>query len=160
MSGGPVQLSTGRAVAALVLSMLHILTILGTQYQAGTFRQLSFGFNDIVNYAIYLSPVAALWLLSFFGYAALALLGSPIVVFFVLRMLHVLEFYRHGYNSMAVQKGDSLAFFHILFFMLVLFGLALMMVLGLIALLNWYQTAVFRRGRQAAADRCQARQHE
>lgn len=145
MYRGLFQLRKGPAIAALIFSLLHILTVIGTQYQAGALRQLSFGFDDFVSYAAFLSPVVALWLVSFFGYVGLTLMGTPIVVFFVLRMQHVLEFYRHGFNSMAVQKGDGLAFFHGLFIMLVLFGLAVSLALGLIALWNWYQTDIRRR---------------
>lgn len=149
MDRGLFQLRKGPAIAALVFSLLHILTVLGTQYQAGALRQLSFGFDDLVNYAFALSPVAALWLLSFFGYVGLTLMGTPIVVFFVLRMHHVLEFYRSGFNSLG-QKGDGLFFAHIVFIMLVLFGLTVSMALGLIALWNWYQTDI-RRGRHASS---------
>jgi hypothetical protein len=44
--------------------------------------------------------------------------GTPIFIFFAVRMHHVAEFYWFGINSMAVQKGDGLGFLEMLFDML------------------------------------------
>jgi hypothetical protein len=45
-------------------------------------------------------------------------MAIPVLVFFTLRMHHVLQFYWFGINSMARQNGDELGWFTLIFEML------------------------------------------
>jgi hypothetical protein len=105
--------------AAVALGIIHILTIVGTDYQAhaagrdgweiGRFQvdQFFLGiYALLVNYGIFLSPVVVLLLVR----RACVLVGIfaiPVLMLFALRMYHVWQFYRFGINSMAVQNGDA-----------------------------------------------------
>jgi hypothetical protein len=135
MDGNKIRLSKGRVMAALALSVLHVLAMLGAEYQAGNLNRIEFDRFFFVNYAVFLSPVAILFLLSFFRYVGLALFGAPILVFFILRMHHVWEFYGYGINSMASQKGDGLGFFQMAFDMVASLMLAAVLAIGLVAFL-------------------------
>jgi len=42
-------------------------------------------------------------------------MAIPVLVFFTLRMHHVLQFYWFGINSMARQNGDELGWFTLIF---------------------------------------------
>jgi hypothetical protein len=98
--------------AALILGVAHVLTTLGTAYQVG--GGLEFDRFFFVNYTTFLSPLVVL----FFSRRVpnvLALYAIPILSFFSVRMYYVWQFYWLGINSMAVQKGDGLAFLTMLF---------------------------------------------
>ena len=119
-----------RCVAgAFALSFVHLLTIVGTDYQAYAKRDSwlldRFYIEDIipnlfgifVNYGTFLSPV--ILLLLFRRVCILVgILAIPVLIFFALRMHHVWQFYSFGINSMARQKGDELAWFTLIFEML------------------------------------------
>jgi hypothetical protein len=101
--------------AAIALSVLHVVTLVGTDYQVGGRQQIDHLF--LVNHAVFLAPVGVL-LLIWRTCFLVGLFAIPIVIFFVLRMHRVWEFYWWGYNSMAVQKGDALGLYQIVFEML------------------------------------------
>ncbi len=109
--------------AAWTLSVAHILTLVGTEYQVYAPGRYQFDQFFLVNYAIFLSPLVIL-----FAFRrvciALALLAIPILTFFVWRMHYVWQFYWSGINSMARQKGDELGFFTMVFDMFSLFAAA------------------------------------
>jgi hypothetical protein len=107
-----------RCVAtAVALSMAHILTVVGADYQVYPLDGLQIDHFFLVNHAVFLSPVVVLLLMRkaclFVGIYAV-----PVLIIFVLRMHHVLQFHWFGINSMAIQNGDSLGFQSMLFDML------------------------------------------
>ena len=115
--------------ATIALSVLYVVTIVGTDYQVGR-QQIDHSF--FVNHAVFLAPVAVLLLIRR-TCGLVGLFAIPIVIFFVLRMHHVWEFYWLGYNSMAVQKGDALGWYQLVFEMLA----AVTVVTWLVIMLLW-----------------------
>jgi hypothetical protein len=113
--------------AALALCIAHSVTTIGEQYQiyAENPDQWSFSgarsgdLHDVfigilLNYGIFLSPVIVL-LMARRVCALVGVLAIPVMIFFVLRMHHVWQFYWFGINSMARQKGDELGWFTLIF---------------------------------------------
>src|SRR6185295_18408618 len=96
--------------AALVLSVAHILTLIGTEYQVYTPGRYQIDRFFVVNYATVLSPLVILFALRKVC-VALVILAIPILIFFAWRMYYVWQFYWLGINSMDRQKGDGLGFF-------------------------------------------------
>jgi hypothetical protein len=105
--------------AASALCIVHILTIVGTDYQAyATTRdgwqidrfqvdQIFLGiYALLVNYGIFLSPVFVLLLIRRVC-VLVGIFAIPVLILFTLRMYHVWQFYWFGINSMAVQKSDG-----------------------------------------------------
>jgi uncharacterized membrane protein len=115
--------------ATIALSVLHVVTMVGTDYQAGR-QHIDHSF--LVNHAVFLAPVGILLLIRR-ACLLVGLFAIPIVIFFVLRMHHVWEFYWRGYNSMAVQKGDALGWYQIVFELLA----AITIVTWLAIMLLW-----------------------
>jgi hypothetical protein len=103
--------------AALVLSVAHILTLIGAEYQVYTPGRYEINFAFLVNYATFLSPLVILFALRKVC-VALVILAIPILTFFAWRMYYVWQFYWFGINSMDQQKGDGLGFFTMVFDML------------------------------------------
>jgi hypothetical protein len=113
--------------AAFALCIVHILTIVGTDYQVHAIsRQIArFHIEDLfqaifallVNYGTFLSPVFLLLLIRR-TCILVGILAVPILIFFAFRMYYVWQFYSFGINSMAVQKGDALGFLTVIFEML------------------------------------------
>jgi hypothetical protein len=111
---------------AVVLCIVHILTIVGTDYQVYAKRDswlldrfyiedlLPSLFGFFVNYGIFLSPVIILILFRRFC-IFVGIMALPVLIFFTLRMHHVWQFYWFGINSMARQKGDELGWATLLF---------------------------------------------
>lgn len=125
------------AVAAFALTVAHVLTFVGTEYQVGgptrfhSDGSLFSMYVLLVNYYIFLSPLIILLVLRK-ACIVQGIFAFPIVIPFVLRMHHVWEFYWLGINSMARQKGDELAFFTLVFDMISA-GLAGLLLLSLLA---------------------------
>ena len=117
------EISKRCIAAALALSVAHVLTLVGTEYQVYTPGRYQFDQFFLVNYATFLSPLVIL-----FAFRrvciVLGLLAIPILTFFVWRMHYVWQFYWSGINSMARQKGDELGFFTLVFDMFSLFAAA------------------------------------
>jgi hypothetical protein len=105
------------AGAALVLSVAHVLTLIGTEYQVYTPGRYETNFALLVNYAIFLSPLVILFALRKVC-GALVILAIPILIFLAWRMYYVWQFHWSGINSMDRQKGDELWFFTMVFDML------------------------------------------
>jgi hypothetical protein len=103
--------------AALVLSVAHILTLIGTEYQVYTPGRYQIDRFFVVNYATFLSPLVILFAFRKVC-VALGILAIPILIFFGWRMYYVWQFYWFGINSMDRQKGDELGFFTMVFDML------------------------------------------
>jgi hypothetical protein len=103
--------------AALVLSVAHILTLVGTEYQVYTPGRYQIDRFFLVNYATFLSPLVILFAFRKVC-VALGIFAIPILTFFVWRTYYVWQFYWFGINSMARQKGDALGFFSMVFDML------------------------------------------
>jgi uncharacterized membrane protein YecN with MAPEG domain len=113
--------------AALALSLVHILTIAGTDYQIDGLKtdRLQVGQIEafqaflflLVNYGTFLSPVVVLFLIRKVC-ILVGIYAIPILIFFALRMHHVWQFYWFGINSMARQKGDELGWVTLIFEML------------------------------------------
>ena len=110
------------AAGAFVLCIVHILTIIGTQYQVSAHTpfdefQTKVLFAVFINYGVYLSPVVVLLFVRKIC-GIVGILAVPILIFFVLRMHHVWQFYWFGINSMARQKGDELGWLTLTFEMI------------------------------------------
>ncbi|MCP4616236.1 MAG: hypothetical protein GY844_07340 [Bradyrhizobium sp.] len=120
-------------LAALILSALHILTTLGTGYQAHWFR-LEFDHAFVVNFAVFLAPVAVLLLFSRWNCTLVALFGIPVVIFFVLRMHRVWQFHWFQTNSMSAQKGDGLSWYQVIFESIAVLAFGFGVVLSLVSL--------------------------
>ena len=124
------------AIAAFALAFAHVLTFVGTEYQVGgpaRFHSDGSLFSMYVlsvNYYIFLSPVIILLALRK-ACVVQGIFAFPVVIFFVLRMHNVWEFYWLGINSMARQKGDELAFVTLVFDMISA-GLAGLLLLSLL----------------------------
>jgi hypothetical protein len=123
--------------AAIILSLAHILTIAGTFYQepikidGPRIEQFDRLIPLVlVNGGIFLSPVFVLLLIKRVC-ILVGIFAIPILTIFALRMHDVWQFYWSGINSMAVQKGDALNFFTILFemFSAAIVGLLLLGIL-------------------------------
>jgi hypothetical protein len=104
-------------VGAVVLSIAHILTLAGAEYQVYTPGRYQIDFAFIVNYGTFLSPLVILFAFRKVC-VALGIFAIPILIFFAWRMYYVWQFYWFGINSMARQKGDELGFFSMVFDML------------------------------------------
>ncbi len=117
--------------AAVALSIAHILTVVGEDYQIYPLDGLRVDDHFLLNHAVFLSPVVVL-LLTRKVCLFVGVYGVPVLIIFVLRMHHVLQFYWFGINSMAVQKGDALGFLSMIFGMLsvAIAAFALLIVLG------------------------------
>ncbi|CAN7474596.1 hypothetical protein LJR220_004309 [Bradyrhizobium sp. LjRoot220] len=114
--------------AAVALSIAHLLTLIGTEYQVYTRDRYQSLF--LVNYAVFLSPFAILFAARK-ACKVLAVLAMPILMFFVWRMFHVWEYFWSGVNSMAQQKGDALGFLTMIFDM-VAFAIAGLILLAIL----------------------------
>ena len=68
----------------------------------------------MVNYGIFLSPVFVLLAIRRVC-VLVGIFAIPVLIIFTQRMYHVWQFYWFGINSMAVQKGDALNFFTLIF---------------------------------------------
>ena len=116
--------------AAVALSIAHLLTLIGTEYQVYTPDRYQIDRFFLVNYAVFLSPLVIL-------FAArntcivLGVLAIPILSFFVWRMSHVWEYCWSGVNSMDRQKGDALGFLTMIFDM-VAFAIAVLILLAVL----------------------------
>jgi hypothetical protein len=130
----------GRCVAAaLVLSVAHILTLVGAEYQVYTPGRYQIDFAFLVNYATFLSPLVILFAFRKVC-VALGIFAIPILIFFVWRMYYVWQFYWFGINSMARQKGDELGFFSMVFDMFSLpFAAAILLFLLFYKLMDGIQ---------------------
>src|SRR5258708_7275994 len=100
--------------AAVALSIAHMLTLIGTEYQVYTPSRYQIDHFFLVNYAIFLSPLLILFAARK-ACKILAVLAIPILIFFVWRMFYVWQYCWSGINSMARQKGDALGFFTMIF---------------------------------------------
>jgi hypothetical protein len=130
--------------AAVVLSVAHVLTLVGAEYQVYTPGRYQIDRFFLVNYATFLAPLVIL--LAFRKVCvALGILAIPVLTFFAWRMYYVWQFYWFGINSMARQKGDELGFFSMVFDMLSLpIAAAILLFLLFYKLLDRIQRA--RRG--------------
>jgi len=120
------EISKRCVAASFALCIVHILTVVGTYYQVDATRgdwqidrfqvdQLFWAiYALLVNCGIFLSPVFVLLLIRRVC-VLVGIFAIPILIFFTLRMYFVWQFYWFGINSMAVQKGDGLGFFTLLF---------------------------------------------
>ena len=109
---------------AIAVCFAHILTIAGTLYQEQSVivwsqtvpvdQKILFA---VVNYGTFLSPVFILLIVRR-SCLLVGIFAIPVLIFFVLRMHYAFQFYWSGINSMAVQKGDALNFFTMVFDML------------------------------------------
>jgi hypothetical protein len=106
--------------AAWALSVAHILTLIGTDYQVYRPGMYQIDYAFFVNYATFLSPLVILFALRRIC-IALLVLAIPILIFFAYRTHYVWQFYWSGINSMARQKGDALGFINMVFDMASLF---------------------------------------
>lgn len=109
------------SAVAVALCLAHTLTIVGTHYQAplriealriDQTGQIVLFF--LVNYGIFLSPVLVLILIRRVC-VLVGMFAIPVLIIFALRMYYVWQYHWFGINSMAVQKGDALNSFTIVF---------------------------------------------
>jgi hypothetical protein len=77
--------------AALLLSIVHVLTLIGTEYQVYTPERYHFDKFFLVNYATFLSPLVILFAFRKVC-VALGMFAIPILTFFVWRMYYVGQF--------------------------------------------------------------------
>jgi hypothetical protein len=118
------EISKRCVTTAIAVCFAHILTIAGTLYQEQSIivwsRTAPVGqmlWFAVVNYGTFLSPVFVLLIIRRVC-ILVGIFAIPVLIFFVLRMHHVFQFYWSGINSMAVQKGDALSFLTMVFEML------------------------------------------
>lgn len=120
-------------VAALLLAVMHFLTVSGMAYQAS----LRGGFDELViNYGLWLSPILLVLLLKR-ACVAVGLFAIPILIDFTARVYYASQFYFFGINSIG-QKGDWAFWFTTFLGMFSLGGIALFLLVqggGLIAAL-------------------------
>jgi len=118
---GEVENNKRCVAVALAACFAHLLTIAGTDYQE-PLRIGAWGIEQtgqlvlffLVNYGIFLSPVFVLLAIRRVC-VLVGIFAIPVLIIFTVRMYYVWQFYWFGINSMAVQKGDALNFFTLMF---------------------------------------------
>jgi hypothetical protein len=124
------EIGTRCVAAAFALCVVHILTIVGTDYQVYAVSKDNWSFSGsnsddllpvifgiLVNYGTFLSPVIILLVVRRVC-ILVGIIAIPILIFFAFRMHHVWQFHWFGINSMARQKGDELGWATLIFEML------------------------------------------
>jgi hypothetical protein len=130
-------------IAAAAAAALHVLTVACTAYQvaAGT-RGMEAASIYLAAFVFYWGPAVLLLLVRKIC-PLVVMIAIPVLILFVLRMHHVLELQLTGINSMAVQKGDGLGFFHMMFSLaagaVALPWLATLLILRLIDILRGWR---------------------
>ena len=98
-------------IAALTAAALHLLAIAAVAYQITAHSRTEPAVIYLVQFGWYCGPAILLLLLR----RVCPVVVIPVVILFALRLHHVVVFWLTGINSMAVQKGDELGFFEMLF---------------------------------------------